>query len=192
MKKLKSIKGIPLSYIQSILKIDPDSPSGLTWIPKEGTSRISKSWNFRHANNHAGCIRKDARTGYQKWVMTITCNRKNFNVICSRVVFLLHNGYLTKYKVIDHEDNNALNNNPDNLRESTRGQNAHNSKLRKDNTSGIKGLYWNEKTQKWVAELYVNSKKIFIGYFLESEKENAKKAIEKTRKKLHGKFGRNE
>ena len=35
MKKLLSIKKIPIEYIQSILKIDPNSPSGLTWIPKE-------------------------------------------------------------------------------------------------------------------------------------------------------------
>jgi hypothetical protein len=54
MKKLKSIKGIPLSYIQSILKIDPNSPSGLSWLPKEGTSRIIKSWNAKHANKKAG------------------------------------------------------------------------------------------------------------------------------------------
>ena len=187
MKKLKSVKGIPLSYIQSVLKIDPDSPSGLTWLPRTNTL---SDWNARYANNHAGCILKDAKTGYQKWGISIAYNGKNLRLVCSRIIFLLHHGYLTKGKCIDHEDNNALNNKIKNLRESTHSQNAQNSKLRKDNTSGTKGLSWNEKTQRWTAEIYVNSKKIYIGCFLESEKENAKKAIEKARNKLHGKFGR--
>ena len=189
MKKLKSVNIIPLSYIQSILKIDPDSPSGLTWLTR---TNILIDWNAKFANNHAGCTRTDVKTGYQKWVVSIAYNGKNFRLICSRIIFLLHFGYLTKGKCIDHEDNNPLNNKIENLRECTKSQNSHNSKLRKDNTSGTKGLRWNEKTQRWTAEIYVKSKKIYIGCFLESEKENAKKAIEKARKKLHGKFGRNQ
>jgi len=187
MKKLKSIQGIPLSYIQSVVKIDPDSPSGLTWLPRTNTRN---DWNTRNANNHAGCIHTNVKTGYQRWGVSIAYNGKQFRLICSRIIFLLHHGYLTKGKCIDHKDNNALNNKIENLRESTDSQNARNSKLRKNNTSGIKGLSWDKRTQRWVAELYANSKKIYIGCFLESEKENAKKAIEKARKKYHGDFGR--
>jgi hypothetical protein len=183
MKKLPFINSIPLSYIQSILKIDPLSPSGLTWLPRQDIK-------FKFLNNHAGCIHTDAKTGYQRWNTSVVYNSKRYYLICSRIIFLLHHGYLTKGKCIDHEDNNPLNNKIENLRESTDSQNAQNSKLRKDNTSGTKGLSWDKKKQKWVAEVYVNSKKIYIGCFLESEKENAKKAIEKARKKYHGDFGR--
>ena len=54
MKKLKSIKGIPLSYIQSILKIDPSSPSGLSWLPREDVQ-------FKYDNKNAGCKHADQR-----------------------------------------------------------------------------------------------------------------------------------
>jgi hypothetical protein len=97
---------------------------------------------------------------------------------------------LTDDKVVDHATNKSLDNSIENLREATQSQNSQNSKLRKNNTSGTKGLSWDEKRQKWEAKLYVNYKKIHIGYFLKSEKENAKKAIEEARKKYHGEFGR--
>ena len=59
MKKLKSINIIPLSYIKSVIKINPDSPSGLTWLPRE-----NGQWNGRYANKTAGNkdkINKDKR-----------------------------------------------------------------------------------------------------------------------------------
>ena len=187
MKKLKSVNIIPLSYIQSILKIDPDSPSGLTWLLR---TNILTDWNIRHANNHAGCINTDVKAGYQRWVISNAYNGKNFRLLCSRIIFLLHHGYLTKGKCIDHEDNNALNNKIKNLRESTHSQNAHNSKLRKTNTSGHKGVSWHKPTGKWLVRINVNGKQHYFGLFV--NKEDAIKVAIKARKKLHGDFGRDQ
>jgi hypothetical protein len=181
--KLPSIKGMPLSYIQSVLKIDINSPSKLTWLPRQNIS-----WNTKHANKHAGYLCTDNR-GYESWKCTISYNNKKHDIKCSRVVFLLHNGYLTNDKVVDHATNKSLDNSIENLREATQSQNSQNSKLRKNNTSGIKGVSWDEKRQRWEVKLYVNYKKIHIGYFLKLE--DAKAAIEKARKKYHGDFGRN-
>jgi len=113
--KLPSINNIPLSYIQSILKIDPDSPSGLTWLPREYDTR----WNNRYANHHVGCISTNS-DAYQKWGFKITYKGKKKGLLASRVVFLLQNEYLTKGKEVDHIDGNSLNNNPLNLRETNR------------------------------------------------------------------------
>ena len=93
MKKLKSIKGIPLSYIQSILKIDPSSPSGLSWLPREDVQ-------FKYDNKNAGCKHADQRK-YQSWDVSITHNNKKYNIKCSRVILLLHNGYLTKSIILE-------------------------------------------------------------------------------------------
>ena len=134
MKKLKSIKGIPLSYIKSVIKIDPLSPSGLTWLPRK-----DKSWNTRYASKYVG-NKNINKKGYISWVSEISYKSKPYAVICSRVIFLLHNKYLTAGKFIDHADGNSLNNNPYNLRESTFGQNSQNSRLQKRNTSGYKGV----------------------------------------------------
>ena len=180
MKKLPFISSIPLSYIKSVIKIDPDSPSGLTWLPRQDIK-------FKFLNNHAGC--KDTyKSGYQIWTTSINYNGKKYKLKCHRIVFLLHHGYLTKGKCIDHEDNNALNNNPDNLREGTKSQNNMNSKLPKNNTSGHKGVIWCKKKQKWSVQIKLNGKNYHFGYFV--NKEDAIKVSIKARKKLHGKFGR--
>ena len=183
--KLPSINTIPLSYIQSILKIDPLSPSKLTWLPREYDIR----WNNRYANNHAGC-KHTIKSGYQRWDISISYNKKRLRLVCSRIIFLLNKGYLTKGKLVDHKDNNALNNNPNNLRESTKGQNNLNTKLRKDNTSGHKGVIWHKASGKWLVRIRLNGKSYSFGYFV--NKEDAIKVAIKARKKLHGKFGRNQ
>lgn len=181
MKKLKSIKGIPLSYIESVIKIDSTSPSGLTWLPREDVQ-------FKYDNKNAGYKHTDQRK-YQSWDISITHNDKKYNIKCSRVIFLLHNGYLTKNKEVDHKDGNSLNNKVNNLRESTLAQNQHNSKLRKNNTSGHKGVYWNKASGKWMVRINVNGKSYYFGMYV--NKEDAIKVAIEARKKIHGEFGRN-
>lgn len=184
MKKLSSIKGVPLSYIESILKIDPSTKTGLTWLFRPNAP---KQWNIRYANKVAGyeCANQN---GYRKLELKITYNNKTKNFSASRVIFLLHNGYLTEGKCIDHIDNNSLNNDIKNLREVTISQNVQNSKLRKDNTSGHKNVLWCKKIKKWIVQIELNCKTHHFGYF--DDKEDAINASIAARKKLHGKFRR--
>ena len=106
MKKLKCIKGIPLKYIESVVKIDSKSPSGLTWLP-----RIKKHWNTRYANKSAGYKRYNhKKNGYYFWELGIKYNGKVYKLFCSEIVFLVHNGYLTDCNTVSHKDGNTLNN----------------------------------------------------------------------------------
>ena len=184
--KLPSIQGIPLEYLQSILKIDStssSSTSGLIWIPRE-----CGRFNLYYANKMAGYKHTNKKKGYQSWDVSITHNNKKYNIKCSRVILLLHNGYLTKKKEVDHKDGNSLNNNVDNLREVTKEQNNQNSKISKNNTSGHKGVYWNKASGKWMVRINVNGKSYYFGTYV--NKEDAIKVAIEARKKLHGEFGR--
>ena len=80
-----------------------------------------------------------------------------------RLVFLMHYGYLPK--IIDHIDGNKSNNNIYNLREASNKQNIQNSKLRKDNKSGIKGVYWYPSRNKWLVQLRIDTKIKHFGYY---------------------------
>ena len=55
-----------------------------------------------------------------------------------RAIFLLTNGYLPE--MVDHKDQDKVNNLPENLREATRSENSMNTGVRKDNTTGVKGV----------------------------------------------------
>ena len=60
---------------------------------------------------------------------------------------------------IDHIDRNKLNNNMNNLRWVTVSQNAMNTKIPINNITGIKGVSYYNKKNKYVAELLINKKK---------------------------------
>ena len=83
---------------------------------------------------------------------------------------------------IDHIDGCRTNNNVTNLRWATLRENQWNTKLRSNNTSGVKGVSWYKPTKKWVAQIRLN-KKIYLGLF--DNIEDAKIAVEKAREKLH-------
>ena len=86
--KLPSIQGIPLEYLQSILKIDStssSSTSGLIWLPRE-----CGRFNLYYANKMAGYKHTNKKKGYQRWVVSISYNGKKYDLRCSRIVFLLH------------------------------------------------------------------------------------------------------
>lgn len=189
MKKLKSIKGIPLKYIQSVVKIDSKSLSGLTWLPRQDIRKewnSVKEWNAKNAYNNAGSVNTN-QDGYKKFVIMIRYNNKQYNLTISRVVLLLKNGYLTEGKIIDHIDGNSLNNIVTNLREVTPSQNNMNSKLPKNNTSGCKGVCWDKSRNKWMVQICYGKVK-FTGRY--DNEEDAIKASIEARKKLHGTFGR--
>ena len=78
--------------------------------------------------------------------------------------------------IIDHINRNKIDCRKSNLRIVNNSQNAMNSCIRSDNTSGVKGVYWNKKRNKWSARITANKQDIFLGNYNELEDaENARK-----------------
>ena len=103
-----------------------------------------------------------------------------------RAIFLMHHGFLPKY--IDHIDGNPLNNKIENLREANRQQNMYNSKLRKNNTSGIKNVFWIKNLNKWHVKFIVNGKSKCFGCY--SDISEASAVANQKRLELHKEFAR--
>ena len=61
-----------------------------------------------------------------------------------------------------------------NLRWATYTENSYNVSTRKDNTSGSKGIYFNNASQKWHAQIMIDGIKVHLGYF--KNLEDAKQA----------------
>lgn len=108
------------------------------------------------------------------------------NYLLHRVIFLYHKGYLPEFPItIDHIKGNK-DNRIENLREATQSQQNCNKPLSNSNKSGIKGVFWDKKSRKWITRVKSNGKKYTVGYF--SDIEEAENAVRQLREKLHGEF----
>jgi len=104
-----------------------------------------------------------------------------------RIIFFMHHGYLPKY--IDHINRNTSDNRIENLRPATLEQNQHNSKIPKNNTSGVKGVDWKKREGKWQVRITVDGKTKSFGYY--NDIDYATFVAEAMRYKYHGNFANN-
>ena len=65
----------------------------------------------------------------------------------------------------DHKDRNKLNYQRENLRVVTPSQNCHNRGPNANNTSGVKGVSFNRKEQRWRADIWIRGTHIWLGSF---------------------------
>jgi hypothetical protein len=139
-------------------------------------------WKVRLLNqiqigDSVGCVNNN---GY---LATSIKGKKYLN---HRLIFLMFYGYLPTF--IDHVDNNPLNNRIENLREASLSQNQQNKKISVNNTSGVKGVVWNKKRQKWHVQLRVSGKQKFFGLY--DNLELAQLVAQEARNTYHGQYAR--
>lgn len=91
-----------------------------------------------------------------------------------------------KNQIIDHKDNNGLNNQKNNLRVCSFSQNNQNSKNREHNTSGFRGVHYNRRDKMYYCRIGNKGKRLFVGCFKDSTE--AAKAYDVKAKELHGQF----
>lgn len=90
-------------------------------------------------------------------------------------------------QIVDHIDGNTLNNQKGNLRFADRSQNGCNSKPKKTNTSGYKGVSKNA-AGKWIAQLTVRRTFHWIGSY--TTKKEAAAAYDAAALIFHGEFAK--
>ena len=67
--------------------------------------------------------------------------------------------------VVDHINHDTYDNRKKNLRVITQSQNIMNSKLQKNNKSGISGVYFDDDYKRWMARITKNREVILLGSF---------------------------
>lgn len=88
--------------------------------------------------------------------------------------------------LVDHKNRNTLDNRRENLRLATKSQNAMNSELPNNNTSGYKGIDYRIKRKQWRARITVDGSVKHLGWF--QSKEDAIKAREAAEMEYYKEF----
>ena len=70
---------------------------------------------------------------------------------------------------IDHLNGDPSDNRLCNLRAATRIENNKNAGIRRDNTSGIVGVYWQKQSKKWMAVISSEGKSKYLGLYENKE-----------------------
>lgn len=116
-----------------------------------------------------------------------TIGRTNTNE--SRKTIRLHR-FITNCEdsniICDHKNRNPLDNRLKNIRFGNRINNGINVSLRKDNSSGYKGVHWHKQSNKWRVQINIKGKRTHIGMF--TNVINAALAYNEVAKKYFGEF----
>jgi hypothetical protein len=125
----------------------------------QGQIALIDDEDFELVNKFKWCAEKRRNTFYAS-----TC-------LVDGRVFHMHSLILLKTTghEVDHDNRNGLDNRRLNLKLVTRSQNNLNSGLRRDNTTKIKGVYYNKSNKNWYARISVNKKWIYLGSFATKE-----------------------
>lgn len=136
------------------------------------------TWKFNGVNVKKGQEAGTISDGYY----SISIKRKKY--FAHRLAFLYMLGEMPSQ--VDHINGLMWDNKWSNLRPATRNTNNHNSKLRIDNTSGVKGVCFHKASGKYRAKVMLNNKDIDLGLF-ETIAE-AEIIVRYARERLHKEF----
>jgi hypothetical protein len=142
---------------------------------RDGTLYRKKSLGRSKTGDKAGFV---TNKGY------IYINIDKKCIAAHRLIWVMQHGAFPE--LIDHIDGDRLNNRIENLRLADRFGNAQNKRMHKNNTSGVKGVYWKRDKNKWAAQITCNNQQKFLGCFASIDEAN--EAVSLARSSLHGQF----
>ena len=129
-------------------------------------------WKWLYSNGYA------ARSQHVSFKDGVQVSK---NIQMHRVILNTPDGLL-----VDHKNNNGLDNRKNNIRNCTYAENARNQKLSKRSSTGFKGVSWKKSHEKFCANIKIGKKQIHLGLF--ACKIEAARAYNEAALKYHGEF----
>lgn len=145
---------ISATTLRKILRYDPETGK-LFWRERDD---CPKQWNTRYASKEA--FTADTSHGYKHGKI----NGKVFRA--HRVIWALAHGKWPE-QAIDHINGVRNDNRIENLRIVSASENMKNMRLPRDNSSGIIGVRWCKRSNKWLAAIRSNGSYKHLGYFID-------------------------
>jgi hypothetical protein len=157
-----------IEILKNIIEYNPETGI-FTWAK-------DRKGHSRKGNVAGGCH----GSGYT----TIRINGKDY--LAHRLAWAIHYGSIPENMQIDHINGDRKDNRILNLRLATHEENCRNSRPRKHNKSGIKGV--RRMRSKWAARIRINNEEIWLGSYETSEA--AAQAYKEAADKFHKAFAK--
>lgn len=159
---MKDFIEFPVEVLREILDYN-EFTGELTWkargeVSPYWTPRGARCFNNQFAGKEAGFDKKVVNRDYTRREMKLPGGK---NYTCHRVIWAWKTGKWPT-SLIDHIDQNPLNNAWNNLRESDFSGNQQNVRLRSDNSSGLVGVSFDCKRNQWKADIMCRGKREFL------------------------------
>jgi hypothetical protein len=106
--------------------------------------------------------------GYLRCLLSKDGIKKNYKVHQLVAMSFLNHAPCGMKAVIDHINDDKLDNRPENLRVVSNRENCHTVKAGTC-SSHFKGVHWDKNKNKWKAQAYLDKKKVHLGYFSDEE-----------------------
>lgn len=176
-----TLKPLPsFEYLHECLSYDEHSGMLTRKVRPISHFNTEKSWKC--ANRYAGKL-VDAIFTNKSGKSYYICTIDGENYYAHRIIYKML--YNEEPEEIDHDDGNGLNNAKYNMGASDPSHNSRNHRISTRNSSGVVGVGWNKKAQKWVAE--IGGK--FLGQFDDKEEAirvRAAASVQQQYNKRHG------
>lgn len=117
--------------------------------------------------------------------IVIGLKRKKYKA--HRLAFLYMTGEVPAQ--CDHINHEKTDNRWINLRHATSSINQKNKSMRHDNKSGFTGVIWNKASKKWLAQIAVDGRYIYLGLFAEIEDAIAARKQANIKHNFHANHG---
>lgn len=177
---------ITKKLLEEMFDYNPDT-GVLTWkqrpVSHFKTETGSKIFNTKYSGKVAGHISTHALAGY----VHVGINGKLYTA--HRVIYMMVVGNWPKE--IDHINGDRADNRWCNIREVDRLTNNKNIKRRADNKSGVTGVYWFDKTNRWMCYIDHEGSRIHLGYFKSKEEAITARKTAEVKYNYHDNHGRN-
>lgn len=162
----------PVEELRRLLSYDPET-GVLRWLVRP------------HPNAKRSPPGSVAGTVGARGYLLVGIGRKQY--FAHRIIWKIQTGE-EPTKQIDHRDTDRLNNRWLNLRAATNGENRCNSRLPKNNRSGVKGVFWDAPHKAWRAFIGINGERRKLGRFKDfNQAVQTRRSAEQA---LHGEFAR--
>ena len=153
------MKNLPSpEYLHKCLRYDA-ATGALTWCSRPqdhfANKQAWKRWNNIFSGTEAGRLH---HKGYRQ----VKINGRQY--LAHRIIWAMFHGVWPEGQ-IDHIDGDRLNNRISNLRDVEQRINQRNAKMQSNNTSGVNGVSWGKRRQKWIAQITIDGKQKYLGCF---------------------------